>query len=145
MVQNASGRVEDLEAVDAGQRGLVRRKSARLPDQRGELVGGTVEVPVQTAVQRELHPPVDEGAGGRQQHQHGGRESRHQSTAQGDPRDASAGTVHGRSTRYPTPRRVVIVCVPNGRSIVARRLAKWTSITLLRRSASPSQTSSRIM
>ena len=35
--------------------------------------------------------------------------------------------------------------MPNGRSILARRLATWTSITLLRRSVSPSQTSSRIV
>src|SRR5262249_4722354 len=105
----------------------------------------TVQVLVHAVVERDLDPPEDEGAGACEHDDHRGGEADDEPYANRETVQERRLHVPGSSRRRkPMPRTVSMLSRPKGRSSLARSFATWTSIALLRRSASPSQTSSRI-
>ena len=111
-VDDLTGAVDDLPPGSGRVRGRGRGHVPGRTDEGCDDRGGLVELGVEPAVQGVLDAPVDERTGRGEQDEHRDDEARDEA----DPRGQAA---RG-STRYPAPRTVVMVLVPNGRSILAQ-------------------------
>src|SRR3954468_4887053 len=101
-----------------------------------------MDVLIEAVIERDANAPDNEGADEREQDGH--RRCEADDEPKADWEAAESAHAGSRWSWKPTPRTVFREFRWNGRSILARRLAMWTSIALLRRSVSPSQTASKI-
>src|SRR4051812_8202561 len=96
------------------------------------------EVLIEAVIERVLHAPPDECAGGDEHDEHRQCEA-------GDEAGLERQASHESARRKPMPRTVWIELRANGLSTLARSRPMWTSIALLRRSLSSSQAASRML
>jgi hypothetical protein len=95
VAEHPSVGVEDLEAVDRGEADVVHREVPGTADVRRDGGRRAMETGVEVAVEGVLDPPVHEGRGAREEHEHGGHEPGDQSSPERDAGDPSLEPAHG--------------------------------------------------